>query len=189
MLIRTRMRLNPAVAAAPRSSQKPELRKSKGIMHALSRFFTVLFLVSLLIGSGLTAGCTAPAKSPGSVPVATNASGTVEKVEVYHFHGDQQCTSCIAVGDLAEKTVNANFKDELASGRLIFAHVNYDLPENTGLAKKYGVTGSSLWIGIYDTNGFHKQQNLDVWSLTNDKKMYETYLSAIISKRLNGDLS
>ena len=116
-------------------------------------------------------------------------SGTVEKVEVFHFHGNQQCTSCIAVGDLAEKTVNANFKDELASGRLTFAHVNYDLPDNTALATKYGVTGSSLWIGIYDANGFHKQQNLDVWSLTGDKAAYDMYLSAIIKKRLNGDLS
>ena len=47
-------------------------------------------------------------------------------------------------------------KHELASGRLVFAHVNYDLPENAALATKYGVTGSSLWIGVYDANGFHK---------------------------------
>jgi len=51
------------------------------------------------------------------------------------------------------------------------------------------VTGSSLWIGIYDANGFHKQQNLDVWYLTGEKEAYRTYLSGIISKRLNGDLS
>ena len=113
----------------------------------------------------------------------------VEKVEVYHFHGNQQCTSCIAVGDLAEKTVNASFKNELASGRLVFAHVNYDLPENAALAAKYNVTGSSLWIGVFDANGFHKQQNLDVWSLTGNKEAYQTYLSAVIAKRLNGDLS
>ena len=76
------------------------------------------------------------------------SKNTVDRVEVYHFHGNTQCSSCIAVGDLAEKTVNANFKDELASGRLVFAHINYDLPDNTALAAKYGVTGSSLWIGI-----------------------------------------
>ena len=108
---------------------------------------------------------------------------------VYHFHGNNQCSSCIAVGDLAEKTVNANFKDELASGRLVFAHVNYDLPENAVLAAKYGVTGSSLWFGIYDTNGFHRQQNMDVWYLTGDKEKYKAYLTNVISRRLNGDLT
>lgn len=158
-------------------------------MPVLSRFFTILLLVSLLIGFGLTAGCTAPAKSPASVPVAANASGTVEKVEVFHFHGNQQCDSCIAVGDLAEKTVNVNFKDELASGLLVFAHVNAQQPENYTLASKYGVTGSSLWIGVYDATGFHKEQDIRVWSLINNKDLYATYLSAIISKRLNGDLS
>ncbi len=67
--------------------------------------------------------------------------------------------------------------------------MNYDLPENAVLAEKYGVTGSSLWIGVYDAGGFHKEQNLNVWSLTNDEETYQMYLSALISKRLNGDLS
>ncbi|MCK9579484.1 MAG: hypothetical protein M0Q92_03415 [Methanoregula sp.] len=44
--------------------------------------------------------------------------------------------------------MNANFNAELASGRVVFAHVNYDLAENSALALKYGVTGSSLWIGV-----------------------------------------
>ena len=92
-------------------------------------------------------------------------SFSVEKVEVYHFHGNNQCPSCIAVGDLAEKTVNDNFEAELASGRLVFGHVDYDLPETFALAAKYGVNGSSLCLWMYDPDGFHKQQDLDVWYL------------------------
>jgi hypothetical protein len=153
-------------------------------LHSLISFgLVILFLV--------VAGCADISSNPVPIPQPSisGSGGTVEKVEVYHFHGNQQCTSCIAVGDLAEKTVNASFKNELASGRLVFAHVNYDLPENAALSAKYNVTGSSLWIGIYDTNGFHKQQNLDVWSLTGNKEAYQTYLSAVITRRLNGDLS
>jgi hypothetical protein len=116
-------------------------------------------------------------------------SFSVERVEVYHFHGNNQCTSCIAVGDLAEKTVNAKFKNELASGRLVFAHVNAEQPENRALAEKYGVTGSSLWIGVYEANGFHKEQDIRVWYLIDDEDAYSTYLSGIITRRLNGDLS
>jgi hypothetical protein len=164
-------------------------------MSDFQRIFLAVMLVFLIIACGLAAGCTSPAKSSATGQQSTSSSGaidsksTVERVEVYHFHGNQQCTSCIAVGDLAEKTVNANFKDELASGRVVFAHVNYDLPENAALAAKYGVTGSSLWIGIYDNNGFHRQQNMDVWYLTGDKEKYPAYLASVISKRLNGDLS
>jgi hypothetical protein len=163
-------------------------------MTDLQRIYPFVLFIALIVASGLAAGCTSPAKSPAIVQQSISlpgaiANNSVERVEVYHFHGNQQCTSCIAVGDLAEKTVNANFKDELASGRVVFAHVNYDLPENAALAAKYGVTGSSLWLGIYDANGFHRQQDMDVWYLTGNKEKYKAYLASVITRRLNGDLS
>ena len=162
-------------------------------MTDLQRIFPIVIFVALIVAISFTAGCTDSSPHLGtapSVPLSTaNTNSAVERVEVYHFHGNSQCTSCIAVGDLAEKTVNDNFKAELASGRLVFSHVNYELPENAALTAKYGVTGSSLWIGIYDNNGFHKQQDMDVWYLTGEKEKYNFYLTGLISKRLNGDLS
>ena len=122
-----------------------------------------IVLMGILVSGIFFTGCTNssfPVSTTSPAPLTTTSyNSTVERVEVFHFHRTQQCTSCIAVGDLAEKTVNANFKKELASGRLVFAHVGYDLPENAALAAKYGVTGSSLWIGVYNANGFHKEQN------------------------------
>jgi len=108
---------------------------------------------------------------------------------VFHFYGNRQCASCIAVGDLAERTVNASFKNDLILGRLVFAHVNYDLPENAALKTKYNVTGSSLWIGVYDANGFSREEDIRVWTLINDEETYSRYLTGLITKRLNGDLS
>jgi len=152
------------------------------------QFLVLAGLVLLLLAAS---GCTnvSSHSAPAVQPSFSDTSKTVEKVEVYHFHGNSQCTSCIAVGNLAEKTVNANFKAELSSGQLVFAHINYDLPENVALATKYGVTGSSLWIGVYDANGFHKKEDTRVWSLIGNKDAYNFYLTGLISKRLNGDLS
>jgi hypothetical protein len=164
-------------------------------MTDFQRIYPVVLFTALIVASGLVNGCTSPAKSSATVqqstslPGAIGSNGSVDRVEVYHFHGDQQCVSCIAVGDLAEKTVNDNFKAELSSGRVVFAHINYDLPENAALTAKYGVTGSSLWLGIYDSNGFHRQQIMDVWYLTGDKEKYKAYLTSVIARRLNGDLS
>ena len=163
-------------------------------MSESQRILQTVIFVLLVIVCGCTAGCTSSPESSASPQSSTSlnkpfSSSAVERVEVYHFHGNTQCTSCIAVGDLAEKTVNANFNDELTSGHLVFAHVNYDLPENEDLAIHYGVTGSSLWIGVYDTNGFHKQQDIQVWYLIDDENAYSTYLSGVINKHLNGDLS
>lgn len=152
-----------------------------------------LIAVSLIVVLLVTSGCTDTSSHLGAAASApfssTRTNSTVERVEVYHFHGNNQCTSCIAVGNLAEKTMNDNFKPELASGRVVFAHINYDLPNNVALATKYGVTGSSLWIGVYDANGFHKKEDTRVWSLIGNKDAYNFYLTSLISKRLNGDLT
>lgn len=123
--------------------------------------------------------------TPSSAPVSASS---VSRVEVIHFHGNNQCNSCIAVGAYAEETVNTYFTRELSEGRISFAHVNAELPENRELAVKYGVTSSSLWIGVYDANGFHKEENTLVWYKINDKAEYMGYLKGILEKRLRGDL-
>jgi len=110
-------------------------------------------------------------------------------VEVYHFHAAQQCSSCIRVGELAEETVTTYFEGELASGKLVFGHVNIALPENKELVEKYGVTGSSLWIGTYINGEFNKEQNVNVWYKINDEADYLSYLKGILEKRLSGELN
>jgi len=118
----------------------------------------------------------------------TRGNNELAMVEVIHFHGNSQCYSCKTVGAYAEETVNTYFPDEVASGKLVFKHVNYDLPENRALAVKYGVTGSSLWIGTYTTKGnFTAEQNINVWYKINDKEEYMTYLKGIIDKKLAGE--
>jgi hypothetical protein len=72
---------------------------------------------------------------------------------VIHSQGNPQCASFLTVGDHAEETVKINFKNEFASGRLVFSHVNAELQENSVLISKYGVNGLSLWIGVYDAEG------------------------------------
>lgn len=147
-------------------------------------FFSLLLLAFLLV---LFAGCTSPGETsarPGGTP-----SGSVERVEVYHFHRTQQCYSCITLGAYAEETVVTYFTPELQSGRVVFSHINIDLPENSALVKQYGPTGSSLWIGVYTGDGFSKEENINVWYKIGNKDEYMAYLKDVIGKRLAGDFS
>ena len=127
---------------------------------------------------------------------SANATGSIlpplkllSKVEIIHFHSTNQCYSCITVGKYAEETVNTYFAEEVKSGRITFAHRNIDLPENQEMVSKYGTTGSSLWIGVYDKGVLHKEQNNDVWYKIGNKEEYMAYLKGIIDKRLEGDYS
>jgi hypothetical protein len=147
-----------------------------------------IFAVCLLAAFVLISVYTYKQTDSGSPEEYSNLASSVEKVEIIHFHGTQQCYSCKAVGSLAEETVNTYFSEELKSGKVTFQHINVDLPANSETVEKYGATGASLWIGVYDQNGFHPEQNINVWYKINNKNEYMNYLKGIIEERLAGNL-
>jgi len=152
------------------------------------KIFTKFIIISVIFSIILISGCVSNDQKI-SENSTTNTSSNVEKVEIIHFHWTNQCNSCIAVGALAEKTVNTYFSDELESGKITFAHINAELPINKDLVSKYGVNSASLWIGVYDENGFHKEMNANVWYKINNETDYMSYLKGVIEKRLVGDFS
>ncbi|MFC1741902.1 nitrophenyl compound nitroreductase subunit ArsF family protein [Nanoarchaeota archaeon] len=157
----------------------------------------VLITIVLLVFLAFLAGCAADAEDLQSCAGATcnavldttsNAYEiSVDKLEVYHFHGTNQCYSCKTVGAYAEETINTYFKDELESGKIVFGHINVDLVENSALATKYGATGSSLRIGTYKGSGFEAEENVNVWYKIKDKQDYVAYLKGVIEQKLAGN--
>jgi hypothetical protein len=114
-------------------------------------------------------------------------SGEIEKIEVYHFHATRQCYTCKTVGAFSEETVNTYFADELKSGKIVFAHVNIDLPENKALVDKYEAKGSSLLIGVYGKDGsFSKQEDTNVWYKIDNETDFMNYLKGVIEQKFSG---
>ncbi|MBR9701289.1 hypothetical protein GOV13_00010 [Candidatus Pacearchaeota archaeon] len=155
----------------------------------------ILFSLTLVVlivgcntntGEGCTGGMTCDVSDLQETK-QLEISQDIEKIEVYHFHGANQCHSCITVGDYAEETIKTYFDDEFKSGKIVFGHINAELPENKELVLKYGATGSSLWIGVYDADGFHAEQNTKVWYKINDKEDYMSYLKGVIEQKLSGN--
>ena len=131
---------------------------------------------------------TIPKYFTGDAALSTGSkiSLNIEKIEIYHFHATKQCVTCKTVGANAEATVNTYFANELKSRKIIFAHINIDLPENKELVQKYGVTGSALMIGVYDKDGtFTKQEDTNVWYKM-DKTDSMSYLKGIIEQKFAG---
>jgi len=145
---------------------------------------------TVLVDDGNCADSTARSLPLSEQTKILKEPSAIEKIEVYHFHGTNQCYSCITVGAYAEETVKTFFAEELKSGKIVFGHINGELPENQELVKKYEVTGASLWIGTYNSDGkFNKEQNTNVWYKIGNKQEYLNYLKGIIEKKLSGDLS
>ncbi len=169
------------------SVRKTEQKRHRGII-------TGILLLVVAVMTVCCAGCTGDS-GEAAIPTpdtptdtaeteVTYTGSNVEKVELYHFHGDRSCTSCIVLGNFAEETVTEWYAPELESGELVFAHVNFDDSENSDLVEQYRPTGSSLWLGIYDENGFYKQELVAPWYMTNDRDEYSRYLRAVIEQQL-----
>ena len=113
----------------------------------------------------------------------------ITKVELYHFHGNQQCYSCVLLGVLAEKVIKKNYLDELASGKLVFGHINAEDPSNRDLAQKYEVVSSSLIIGVYTNDSLTKQDLVGLWYRLGNEEEYSDYLTGILDPILKGGQS
>jgi len=110
-------------------------------------------------------------------------------VEIFHFHGNSQCYSCVRLGELADGVVEKYFQDEVESGKLTYAHVNAQAEENAKLAEEYQVSSISLQIGT-TINGVKTRENLQqVWYYLEDEEGFANYLVPLLQKRLIGELS
>lgn len=140
--------------------------------------FSFLTLL-LLIGAGILF-------SPAYAAETNTTPSDVNFIEVYHFHPIRGCQTCTAIGDYAEETVKEYFPKELADKKIIFDHINFQDKKNDELVKRFGVTGSSLMIGVHDKTGFHKEEDIKVWYKTGNKDEFKKYLKDLIDRRRSG---
>ena len=62
-------------------------------------------------------------------------------VEVLYFYGKQRCISCNAIEQLTKEVV-----DSLNNNKIVMTSIDISLPENEGIADKYEVSWSSLFL-------------------------------------------
>ncbi len=120
--------------------------------------------------------CNSTAKK--ETKTSDNDSLSSKKAVVYYFHGDRRCKTCMAVGEIAEKSVTENFK---GNTDVVFKEVNTDLKENAEIAEKFQVSGSALAIL------FNKDNKETIEDLTDFGFMYaltnpDTLKATIVNK-------
>lgn len=86
-----------------------------------------------------------PKKVDANLENSTELSQEMSEISLIYFHGDRRCPTCIAVGEVAEKTYFENFSD---NEKIQFLEINIDLQENEAIAEKYEIAGSSLILDI-----------------------------------------
>ena len=119
------------------------------------------------------------------LPTSSIASAS-EKVEIFLFHRTVRCSTCIAIGKLADKTVQEKFSEEVKSGRIVFKEINIDLPENKELAEKFQASGSALFVNAIRNGQDNIEQDTKVWRLTGNEAAFISYFEKKLSMIING---
>ena len=118
-----------------------------------------------------------------------NKTHSVEKMEIYHFHSDRQCSVCKTIGAYLDETISRYFTKQVDEGKIVYGHINVQSPEKKEITNRYGAQGTSLWIGVYDENGFHSENDQGIWYKLRNREAFIIYLKNLIEKRLSGDMN
>lgn len=104
------------------------------------------------------------------VTLSAHQSQAESQVLVRYFHGDVRCQTCLQFEDWA-KAAAQSFPDELASGRLQWQLVNFDLPENKHYIKDYALAEKSLVLVKQEKGKTIRWKNVEeFWDFEENQK-------------------
>lgn len=123
--------------------------------------------------------------APTTGQTATNASA--QQVIAYYFHGTVRCETCLLIEKLAKNVVEQEFTDELATNRLVFMPVNYELPENAHFLNDYKLPCPSLVL-VKRKDGKEEGWKLlaDTWQLIHEPIKLNAYVKSEVRHFLDG---
>lgn len=150
-------------------------KKILTIISILIAILVVGFLLTRKNSESTTQNIT-PTPSINNISTSTLKSvAPADKIEVVHFHGTQQCWSCITVGEYALKTIKEKFPEEHASGKIVYKDINGELKENQDIVIKYQARGSSLFVNTIRGDKDDIAEDVTVWRLVNNESKFITY--------------
>lgn len=125
---------------------------------------------------------------PKEHPTSDTPSGPADRVEVVYFHRTQRCYSCRYVEAGTRYTVENYFKDELASGKVVFKVLNVEDKENAAIVNKYSAFTSSLFINTIKDGTDYIKEATDIYFLIGNDRAFVEALKSKIEKSIKGEV-
>ena len=127
-----------------------------------------------------------PAKATADEGGATETITRPDGVTVINFHGDKRCRTCIAIGDLARKTIDEQFAAEQQAGKVRWEKINHDEPAHAHFVKDYGLVSSTILVTLWKDGKEVKWNRLDaVWDHVDDEPVFRAYVAQGVRDLLN----
>jgi|GEM_PF-4131037 len=104
-------------------------------------------------------------------------------IVVVNFHASTRCNACREIGTEAQTMVDANYGEDLRSGRMNWRVINYEEPANKHFIQDYGLTTSTVVVVRRMDGRDVEWQRLDaVWDHLFDGPAMHAYLKEHIDQ-------
>jgi len=140
-----------------------------------------IIAVLLILAFGICAeNLTAPDKKEVSAETATIDIDTT--YIVYYFTGNARCATCHKLEKYTRESIEENYAEEIESGKIEFALVNFDEPKNNHFIEDYALYTKSVIISKRYSDEEIAWKNLDkIWKLVRNKEQYLAYIRDEVS--------
>jgi len=118
-----------------------------------------------------------PRQPHSSIPSSQLSDQPGVSYAAVYFHGNIRCETCRSIEAQAKDAIRHSFDNEIASGRLQWGAINFELPENEHFQKEFNLTHSTLVLIERDGGQTKRFVALDrVWELVQDKSEFQSYV-------------
>jgi hypothetical protein len=119
-------------------------------------------------------------------PVSAPSVKVADRVEVFYFHGERRCPTCLGIQSTIEETLRERLAAEMASGKLVYREVNFELPENKHFVEEFQLSFSTMVIARVQAEKTVEWENCQkVWDYAHQKDV----LAGYVAERINSYLA
>jgi hypothetical protein len=137
------------------------------------------YIIFLFSAAFLMSGCAGGDTKTENKTDDTASVFSAAAIQIYYFHGERRCPSCIAIGEQTEKVLLEEYSDLVKAGTIAFSDINVDEEKNFALAEKYQIAGSALLI-VKTTEGKEEIADLTGDGFKLARNMPEMFRSKVI---------
>lgn len=113
----------------------------------------------------------------GTSPALAEELSSEGTLTVYYFHGTFRCPTCHKLETYAQESLENNFKDALASGKITFKIVNVEDKENGHYVNDYQLYTKALVLSLSKEGKEIRSKHLaKIWEYVGNKDQYENYV-------------
>lgn len=114
-------------------------------------------------------------------------SASADQVIVYYFHGSFRCATCTNMEQYSKETLQTNFKDALASGKMTFKSVNVEEPGNKHFVDEYKLYTKALILSQVKNAKEVRSKNLEkIWEYAHNKQAFTKYVDSEVKAFMKG---